>query len=343
VTLTAVPGIRVGHAEVPGGGSGCTVILGPFRGAVEVLGMATGSRELHVLSPLHLVERVNALLLTGGSAFGLGAADGVVAWLEERGEGFDTGVAKVPIVPAAVIFDLAPGVGRPGPEEGRRACGIAGAYPVPEGRVGAGAGATVGKLRGMDYASHGGLGSASRRVEAGSMGEGVVAALAVVNALGAVVGEDGRVLAGEGGTWAGGAGPAGPWPEAASADSWRQAGSGDGRDGVRGGRSAPPGGLAAGTNTTLGVVATDLSLGRVELGRLARMAATALPRAVSPVATPFDGDMVFAVSTCGDKADVPPEEVLMVGLVARELLEESIRRAVCEDLRLGSGGSKGES
>jgi L-aminopeptidase/D-esterase-like protein len=343
VTLTAVPGIRVGHAEVSGGGSGCTVILGPFRGAVEVVGMATGSRELHVLSPMHLVERVNALLLTGGSAFGLGAADGVMAWLEARGEGFDTGLARVPLVPAGVIFDLVPGVGRPGPEEGQRACSVAGTHPVPEGRVGAGAGATVGKLRGMGAASPGGLGSASRRVDTGRMGEGVVGAMAVVNALGAVWGEDGRVLAGEGGTWAGDSGVASRWPEAASGESGRQSGAKDGWDGSKGRERGPKGGVAVGANTTLAVVATDLPLGRVDLGKLARMAAAALPRAIAPVATPFDGDLVFGVSTSEDRAEVPPEEILMVGLVARELLEASIRRAVSEDVRLGGGGSNGAS
>ena len=161
MTLTSVPGIRVGHAEVPGGGSGCTVIRGPFRGAVAVRGMATGTRELDVLSPRHLVEKVHALLLTGGSAFGLAAADGVMECLQEEGEGFETGVEKVPLVPAAVIFDLAPGVDRPGREEGRLAASLASGDPVTEGRVGAGAGARVGKLLGSDGSSPGGLGGAS--------------------------------------------------------------------------------------------------------------------------------------------------------------------------------------
>jgi L-aminopeptidase/D-esterase-like protein len=291
VTLTAVHGLRVGHAEVAGGGSGCTVILGPFRGAVEVLGTATGSRELGVLSPLHLVERVNAILLTGGSAFGLAAADGVLGWLEEQGEGFDTGLAKVPLVPAAVIFDLAPGVGRPGPGDGRRACADAGSGPVFEGRVGAGAGATVGKMRGMGSAVPGGVGSASRKVRAGSSGLCTVGALAVVNALGEIMGEDGGVLAGAGGETVSGAFP-------------------------------------LGTSTTLSVVATDLSLSRVELGRLARMASTALPRCISPVHTPFDGDMVFAISTGKGGEPVPGEVLMEVGIAARELLEESVRRGV---------------
>lgn len=301
MTLTAVPGLRVGHAEVPGGGSGCTVILGPFRGAVEIPGMATGSREMDVLSPWHLVERVNALLLTGGSAFGLGAADGVMGWLEERGEGFDTGSGRVPLVPTAVIFDLAPGIGRPGPEEGRRACEVASNGPVPEGRLGAGAGATLGKMRGMEAASPGGIGSTFRIVETRGMGEGTVGALAVVNALGDVVGKDGKVLAG-------------------------------------GGAGTVTGGFPAGTSTTLSVVATDLPLSRVDLGRVARMVATALPRAISPVNTPFDGDLVFVVSTGERVEHVSPEELLAVGVLGRDLLEESIRRAVSADLRDASRG-----
>lgn len=316
MTLTAVPGIRVGHAEVPGGGSGCTVILGPFRGAVEVLGLATGSRELGVLSPYHLVDRVNAILLTGGSAFGLAAADGVMGWLAERGEGFYTGVEMVPLVPAAVIFDLAPGVGRPGPGEGRRACEGASTTPVPEGGVGAGAGATVGKLRGMEAASPGGVGSASRVWDTDGRETGTVGALAVVNALGDVVAEDGKILAGGGGMATAGGGTS-PWGRWAGSDEVGE-GSRDG-DGV-GGRP--------GTSTTLAVVATDLPLSRVELGRVARMAATALPRAISPVNTPFDGDVLFAVSTSDAEGALAPGEVMGVGILARDLLEESIRRAV---------------
>jgi L-aminopeptidase/D-esterase-like protein len=318
VTLTAVPGIRVGHGEVPGGGSGCTAILGPFRGALEILGMATGSRELHVLSPRHLAERVDALLLTGGSAFGLGAADGVMAWLEERGLGFDTGLARVPLVPAAVLFDLATGVGRPGPQEGRRACESAVVDPVPEGRVGAGAGATVGKLHGMEGAAPGGVGSASGSLETRGLGRGVVGALAVVNALGAVFGEDGRVLAGEGGVWTGARGSPGPWGR----------GGGDG--------DPKAGGFPAGANTTMTVVATDLPLSRVELGKVAGMAAAALARTIAPVGTPFDGDMVFAVSTSQEAVDATPGDVLAVGVLARELLEESIRRAVSAEARVSS-------
>lgn len=286
MSLTSVRGLRVGHGEVPGGKSGCTVVLGPFRGAVEVLGLATGTRELDVLSGTHLVGQANALVFSGGSAFGLSTADGVMAWLAEQGEGFETGVAPVPIVPAAVLFDLAHDVPRPGPAEGRRACEIASSDPVQEGRVGAGAGATVGKLFGAEHASPGGVGTSSVRWRGGTVG-----ALAVVNALGDVVGPHGQVLAGariENG-------PLKPEP---------------------------------GTHTTLALVATDLPLSRVDLGRLCRMAATAFPRAISPVCTPFDGDVVFALSTGGPGQTMDPSELLSLGVIARDLTEEAIRRGV---------------
>jgi len=270
--------------------------------------MATGTRELGVLSPFHLVSRVNAVVLTGGSAFGLAAADGVVEWLAERGEGFDTGFASVPLVPAGVIFDLNAGVARPGRDEGRRASETASAAPVLEGRVGAGAGATVGKLLGAASASNGGLGSTSR-----AWGGGTIGVLAVVNALGDVVDEDGTVLAGV-------KGPDGTFRRSDSI--------------ILEGKASHPG--LPGTNTTLAVVATDLPLSRVELGRLAKMASSAFPRAISPVNTLFDGDLVFALSTGESENPLPPEDLLAVSVVARELTEEAIRRSVAV-----SGGSDG--
>jgi len=319
MTLTAVSGIRVGHAEVPGGRSGCTVILGPFHGAVEVRGMATGTRELEVLSPHHLVPTIDGLLFTGGSVFGLAAADGVAEWLAERGEGFDTGAGVVPLVPAAVIFDLVSGAPRPGREEGRRAAAAASSGPVSEGRVGAGAGATVGKLLGPSASSPGGLGSASRR-----WGDGVVAALAVVNALGDVVDQDGSVLAGA-------RGPSGRF-------------AGSDQVAMGGGGSA----FGPGAHTTLAVVATDLPVSRLDLGKLARMATAAFPRAISPVNTPFDGDVVFVVST-GEVAlggenggTLSPENLLSLGVTARIALEDAIRRAVSVGLADAEGSSMQE-
>lgn len=324
MTLSGVPGFRVGHAEVPGGGSGCTVVLGPFRGAVEVLGLGTGTRELEVLSPYHLVGGVDAVLLTGGSAFGLAAAEGVMAWLAERGEGFDTGVAPVPLVPAAVVFDLAQGTRRPGPREGRRACEVASTSPVAEGRVGAGAGATVGKILGPDGAVFGGVGSAGE-----PWGEYRVGALAVVNALGDVIGADGEILAGArspGGGFLGtdffllGGGGAAEGPGAA----W-----GEAADGLEG--------PASGVNTTLLVVGTDAPVSRVDLGRLARLASGAFSRAISPVNTPFDGDVLFALSSGDAREDLRPDQLMSLGVMARILAETAIRRAVSPDLRTGVG------
>ena len=315
MTLTAVPGFRVGHAEVPGGGSGCTVILGPFRGAVEVRGMATGSRELGVLSPEHLVEGVDAVLLSGGSAFGLAAADGVMTWMEERGSGFDTGVGVVPLVPAAVIFDLAPGRERPGPAQGRAACEAASSDGVEEGSVGAGAGATVGKVRGPEGASPGGLGSASMPWR-----EFQVGALAVVNALGDVVGPDGGILAGA----------RSPSGELLGTDAHLLAGRGPGGFADAGGRADLAGGEkpVPGSNTTLVVLGTDAPLARVELNRWARMATGAFPRAISPVNTPFDGDVLFALSSGSEAGFLDPGDLLTLGVVGRTVVEEAIRRAV---------------
>jgi len=307
------------------------VILGPFRGAVAVSGLATGTREMDVLSPHHLVGRADAILLTGGSAFGLAAADGVMEWLESRGMGFDTGTARVPIVPGAVIFDLAPDVRRPGAGDGARACQAASSAPVPQGRVGAGAGATVGKVLGPGRSSPGGVGSA-----AGPWGAHRVGALAVVNALGDVVEDDGRILAGaknETGGFPGtdsllldglGFGPFQDGPDGDGEGDVEVEGPDDeGRDRGVGSDTVSPG-----TNTTLVVVGTDLPLSRTDLGRLARMATAALPRSISPVGTPFDGDVLFALSTGGEAPNLPPADLLALGVLARTMTEGAIRRAV---------------
>jgi L-aminopeptidase/D-esterase-like protein len=284
MTLTSLPGIRVGHATHQDGDTGCTVVIGPFRGAVHVSGMATGTRDLDTLSPHHLVEEIHAILLTGGSAYGLSAADGVMAWLEEQGVGYETGAARVPIVPAAVIFDLEEGRGRPDAALGRAACEAATSDPVLSGRIGAGAGATVGKMGGPELAVPGGLGSGSVAV-----GEHTVAALAVVNAVGDVLGADGRLIAG------GGVGEGSPRPL---------------------------------ENTTLSIIATDAALSRVDLGRVARMASTGLARRISPVNTPFDGDVTFAVSATKPVQAMDASEVLTLGVAARDALEMAIEVAV---------------
>lgn len=331
-SLTDVPGLAVGHAEVSGGGSGCTVVLGPFRARVETRGPATGSRELATLAGGHVVPRIDAILLTGGSAFGLAAAHGVVEWLEERGRGYETRVAPVPIVPAAVLYDLAPGRGRPGPQEGRAACESASAGPVPEGRAGAGTGGTVGKLLGLDLASPGGLGSASTKV-----GPWAVGALVAVNAVGDVMDRSGRIVAGarskEGAQEGSREGSEGRVGEAFRngvrevLERGLEAGgaSGDSRYGDPLHGSPQPG---LGENTTLAVVATDAPLEGEELDRMARMASTALARRISPVHTPFDGDLVFALTTAAKPEGVSARDLLVLGLAAREALETAILRSV---------------
>lgn len=299
-----VPGLAVGHGHAYGGRTGCTVFLGPFLAAVEVRGLATGTRELGVLDPHHLVPRVDAILLTGGSAFGLAAADGVMAWLEEEGRGYDTGVVRVPIVPAAVIFDLHAHATRPDAETGVAACVDAREAWPAEGRLGAGAGATVGKIAGRSSSMPGGVG-------AWAVGAGPwrVGAVAVVNALGDVLDAAGAIVAGA-------RAPDGSFLDTAAR--------------VRTG-GAPPGEMKdvmAGANTTLAVVATDAPMSKVDLGRMARVAANALARRISPVHTPFDGDVVFAVSTAAEPSSLSAAEVLTLGAAAQHALEEAITRAV---------------
>ncbi len=304
-TLTALPGLRVGHWTDPQGATGCTVVLVPqgARASVAVQGMAPGSRELALLDPERTVDRVHAILLTGGSAFGLAAAEGVVRWLEERGHGYETGVARVPIVPAAVIFDLAVGDARarPGPEAGYQACQAATSDPVPMGSVGAGTGATVGKLLGHGFAVKGGVGSAALPLPGG----GLVAALAVVNALGDVYDpETGRLVAGvrdpETGRMVG---ARRLFREPEKLTAWM--------------RGMP----ARGTNTTLVVVATDVALSKAQLRALAQQAHDGLARAIDPAHTAFDGDIVFALSVGERPAPGPVVlETLAAWAVARAVV-----------------------
>jgi len=303
-----VPGVAIGHGLAYGGKSGCTVLLGPFRAAVEVRGLATGSRELDVLRPDHLVPRADAILLTGGSVFGLAAADGVVAWLHESGRGYDTGVVKVPIVPAAVVFDLHEHQTRPDSETGGAACDAAQEGHPAEGSVGAAVAATVGKIAGPAAAMRGGVGAYSLGFDGYRVG-----ALAVVNALGDVLDGSGRIVAGA-------RGPDGDFLDTAA--TLRRGGlRGEMRD------------VAAGTNTTLAVVATDAPLDRIGLVRLARVAGNALARRINPVHTPFDGDVIFAVSTAEEARDFGSAEVLGLGAAAQYALEEAITRGPTEASR----------
>lgn len=307
--LTDVPGIRVGHASDVEARTGCTVVLGPFRAAADVRGTATGTREIETLSSLHVVPRADAVLLTGGSAFGLAAATGVTEWLAERGVGFDAGAARVPIVPAAVLFDLGVGSADRWPDAamGRAACDAATDGEVAEGPVGAGTGATVGKVLGMDRAARGGLGTWALK------GSGfTVGALVAVNSLG-------DVLDGRGGILAGARGEDGA-PAVSARVIADGALSGDFASLAR----APE----PGANTTLAVVATDAPLTRPALESVARIAATAVARRISPVHTPFDGDVVFALSTALEGRELSPTLVLALGVLAAEALERAIERAV---------------
>ena len=261
--ITDVPGIRVGHWT--GVGTGVTVVLTPpgTVGAGEVRGGAPATRETALLAPERLVDQVDAVVLTGGSAFGLATADGVMRHLEAQGRGVATSGGAVPIVPTAAVFDLAASGGeRPGPEEGRAAADAAerGA-PVQVGRVGAGRSVTVGKWRGPEHAVPGGLGSASA-----TDGAAVLGAIAVVNAIGDVVADDGRVLAGSS------APPGTPeFPE--------------------------PAPFRPGENTTLVVVATNAHLTKADCYLLAVSAHHGVARALHPSHTRFDGDITFAVAT----------------------------------------------
>ncbi len=310
-SITHVAGIEVGHWTDLEAATGCTVILcrqGAVAG-VDVRGSAPGTLMTDCLRPVNLVEQVQAVLLTGGSAYGLDAAGGVMRWLEERGLGFEVGVGVVPLVAGAVIFDLAIGRAdvRPGPEAGYAACQAAGAGPVAEGCVGAGTGATVGKLLGPAWATKSGLGSAARR-----LGGGVaVGALVAVNPFGDVVEPaTGQVLAG----------PRDPQGQGFINTMERLQ--------EEAGRALP--GFAA--NTTIAVVATDAKLSKEGANKMAQMAHDGLAQAIRPIHTMVDGDTVFALAT-GQRSGVQVD-VSVVGAVAAGVLAEAVVRAVRQATRL---------
>jgi L-aminopeptidase/D-esterase-like protein len=302
--LTQVPGIRVGHFTDERRPTGCTAILteaGAVCG-VDVRGGAPGTRETDLLDPVNTVQEVHAVVLSGGSAFGLEAATGVVRFLEERGVGFPVGPAKVPIVPAAILFDLAVGdwTIRPGADAGYQAARSAGEGPVAEGSVGAGAGATVGKLLGPARAMKGGVGSAAIRLPRG----GTVAALVAVNAMGDVLDPDtGRTVAGVRGE-----------------DGKTLQGA---MDVLLAGQGADA--SQKGENTSIGVVGTDVTLTQAEATKVAQMAHDGLARVVRPVHTPWDGDTLFALST--GKVEIP-QPALLVGAVAAEVVARAVVRGV---------------
>lgn len=314
--LTDVPGLRVGHATDADGLTGCTVILatdGAVAG-VEVRGSAPGTRETDLLRPTALVERIHAICLSGGSAFGLAAADGVMSWLAEHDIGVETGARRVPIVPAAVLFDcfLGDAFAAPDAAMGRAAAEAAGEGPVDEGSIGAGTGATVGKLAGPQAATKGGVGTAGRVLRDGR----IIAALAVTNAIGNVVGRDGAILAGA-------RSPNGGFIEA---DQLLGAGESDESIG------------RFGTNTTLAVIGTNAPLDRAGCQKLAELGQDGLAIAIRPVHSMLDGDTVFALST-GAGTPLSGLELLALGAAATSVMVEAIERSVLT--ARGRGGVPG--
>jgi len=301
--FSGIPGLQVGHAQDFEAATGCTVILTPTGAiaGVDQRGGAPGTRETDLLRPLHLVDRVHAVLLTGGSAFGLAAADGVVRWLEEHNLGFDVGVVRVPIVPAAVLFDLT--IGRPDvrPDAvmGYAACQAAADNANPEqvGSIGAGTGATVGNILGPTARTKGGLGTAVVELNEDLL----VGACFAVNCFGDVINPgSGRILAG-----------VRKLPEGGFADTMQLL-------------KEMPGGFTGSGNTIIGVVATNATLSKEATNKVAQMAQDGLARAVRPAHTMYDGDTIFALATGqGQTADVN-----LIGAFAAEVTAQAIVNAV---------------
>lgn len=302
-SITDVEGIRVGHFTDARRPTGCTVVLYE-RGAVggvDVRGSAPGTRETDLLKPTNLVDKVNAIVLTGGSAFGLDAASGVMRWLDEHGAGFVTAGGKVPIVPAAVLYDLTVGDGkiRPTAESGYQACQKATAGPVAEGNVGAGAGATVGKLLGA-HPMKGGIGTSSITLPNGL----VVAAIVAVNCVGDVIDHStGRIVAG-----------------ARTPDGKRFLNQ---VRAMRGGAGVSPAG--SGQNTTIGVIATNAKFDKTQMTKIAQMGHDGMARAINPSHTSYDGDTLFAMSTGTSTVNA---SLVGIGSLAAEVVSDAIVRAV---------------
>ena len=302
--LAPPAGFRIGHWSDPEGRTGCTVVIAPegTRGGVDVRGGGPGTRETDVIGPLAGTDRVSAVMFAGGSAYGLAAADGAMRWLEEHGIGYPTPAGLVPIVPAAIVYDLAEGDAgaRPDAEAGRAACEAA-VEGVPErGAVGAGCGTASGKLLGRDRATRSGVGYA-----AAVGGTGVrVAALAVANPFGDVVGEDGHALAVARSDEGEEVRAAGALAELEGLPEWR----------------------AAAGNTTLVCVMCDAALGKADCARVARAAAAGVARAVDPVFTDVDGDVVFCLAS--GEGEVNRFQVLQLQALAATLTAAAIRDAV---------------
>lgn len=302
-SLTDVPGLSVGHFTDARRPTGCTVVLTP-QGAVagvDVRGASPGTRETDLLSPLNAVQHVHAILLSGGSAFGLDAAGGVMRWLEENNVGVEVGPARIPIVPAAILFDLFTGDAsiRPDATSGYAACANAAKTPEAQGNVGAGAGAVVGKLFGIERAMKGGIGSASVRVNGVT-----VAALVAVNAVGDVVDpSSGAVVAG-----------------ARSVDGLRMVGT---TRAILNGEILQH--LMPGGATSIGVVATDAVISKVQANKIAQMAHDGLARSINPVHTLTDGDTLFALGTGASGLEV---HSTVLGTLAAEVVARAVLNAV---------------
>lgn len=302
-SITDIPGIKVGHATDEKALTGCTVVLceeGAVAG-VDVRGSAPGTRETDCLYPVHLVQKIHAVMLAGGSAFGLGAADGAMQYLEEKGVGFKVRTIYVPVVPAAVIFDLFVGDGsvRPDKEMGYEACLAATEKETPIGNVGVGTGATVGKIMGYECSMKGGVGTYSVTLDKGI----IVGALTVVNALGDVIDPNtGRIVAGA-----------------------RDPDTKEFLETVKVMTESYDQTILAPTNTTLSVVATNAALSKEQANKVAQMAHNGLARTIRPCHTMVDGDTIFALSLDDRKADTS-----VIGAVAAEVVATSVLQAVRE-------------
>jgi L-aminopeptidase/D-esterase-like protein len=309
--ITDIPGFRVGHAQDLRGATGCTVVLCPpgTVGGLDVRGSAAGTLQTDSLHPLHFVDEVHAVLLSGGSAFGLDASTGVMRFLEERNIGYQTSAGKVPIVPTAIIYDLGIGEGRirPHQEMGYQACLNSQSGKVKEGSVGAGTGASVGKLMGIHWATKGGLGTHSILLPGGV----IVAALAVVNAFGDVVDPgEGRIIAG-------------------ARDPQKGTSFINSASRIKQGFPLP-GPETGFQNTTLGIVATNVRLSKRQTTKIAQMAQSGLAHTICPIHSTVDGDLIFALSAGDLKC-----EVNAVGLLAEEAIATAVIRAIREADGLG--------
>ncbi|HEX6270624.1 MAG TPA: P1 family peptidase [Anaerolineales bacterium] len=321
--ITDVRGIEVGHAQDDEALTGCTVILcrKGAVGGVDVRGGAPGTRETDLLNPINLVQKVHALVLAGGSAFGLDAASGVMRYLEEKKIGFNTGAAKVPIVPSAILYDLNIGRAdvRPDSGMGYHAAASASSDAPSEGNVGAGTGASIGKMFGVSLSTKSGVGTASMEIGGGV----ILGALAAVNAFGDVVDpRTGKILAG---LRSGKVGPVRIGRKGRFADTLGMMQGAIGRGILS---------LATQTNTVIGVVATNAKLTKAQATKVAQMAQDGVARAIRPAHTMLDGDVIFALSTGTAKADIST-----VGAFAAEVVAQAIVRAV--EMASPAGGLPG--